>query len=207
MYQYACALWISIGKGRAVAIAKVLPEILKGLDHHLEAEIAVYGIFLLAQMVIEHKIVNVKAMHCVLRHIGSPCELVEFNAVKYFMNASSNATEEQRRAIFWATYDVMEEKLRSKNHRVLSAALGLLQNMLVESPFRVACYTKLRPLVSRLKLEDARAKDRQKACLSMLAPSWIPFLTAFLTIIILSFLWRRSRQVLADSSSGTTPSR
>ena len=204
LYQYACAVWISIGQTRANEITFVIDQILKGLTYHEEVRCRAYGVCLLSEMVKELPSINNFVMPELLMFWDSETEAVAYQVTRYLMHAAMS--ESERKSVFYATNHAIEKKLKSPFPCIVSSTLGLMQNLMVDSPFRIAYFKTFRPIVEKLEVEGV-ALSRKNACLEMMQPSWIPALTLALAVFIGLVLLLRGGQAPPLKVFETTPLR
>lgn len=204
IYQYACAVWITLGKGKARMITIVLSEILQGLSYHKDPRCVVYGTCLLSLMVKELPSINNFAMNDVLVFWDSAFDSVVFQVTRYLMHAAM--AEDERKAVFHATHLKIEEKLKSEFPCVVSTTLGLMQNLMVDSPSHVAYFKTLKPFIEKMDVKGA-AKTRKEVCLDMMKTSLVPAVTLTAAVIIALALLLQRGQFLQMKVFETTPLR
>ena len=204
LYQYACAVWISIGKTHATEITFVIDQIVKGLEYHEEMRCRAYGICLLSEMVKELPSINNFVLPELLKFWDSETETVSYQVTRYLMHAAM--AESERKSIFYATHLAIEKKLKSSFPCIVSSTLGLMQNLMVDSPIRSSYFKTFKPIVERLEVQGV-AISRKTACLEMMQPSWIPTLTLAFAIFIGLVLWLGGGQVPRMIIFETTPLR
>lgn len=205
VFERSCALWVAVGKSNAYEILKMLPEVIQGMQMH-DSACATYAACLLAQMVYEIPEINVKCLTPILSLWNTNDTLCDYQCLRYLMHATA-VSEDARCCIAAAVHDKLHDKIFLSKNKVQACALGLLQNLLMNSPKRVALFKGFTPMLKSLDLQEPRAMKRRNACVSLLRGSRIPYVTLFVALMISIALWLRSEQALRKTISGTTPLR
>lgn len=201
LYQYSCAVWVSIGKSNSRDITHVLTELLDGLAHHKDPRCSAYGLCLLSQVVLDVPSINRVAMPIVLEFLKTDVDAVIFQSTRYFMNTAID--EGERNLVYHATHHHLEDHLNSKFACVVSVTLGLMQNLMVDRPKHVAFFKELRPTIEELHV-DGIAKVRKTACLKLMKqPSWN--IAMAVAIILAIALWLQAGRVPETKVFETTP--